>query len=140
MKWDDMTPAERQEYINQDKVYLRETRETDIDSFTIDGTSELSSLADLMHGCPTEADFEAIDALTPLQKKSMAMFYVNGMAMIDIAGRLVTVLMCDGEAVSIQRTTLNQVRWAIDTGRKTLLNCFQFTEKSTNSEQSINNK
>jgi hypothetical protein len=75
-----------------------------------------------------------------LQKKSMAMFYVNGMAMIDIAGRLVTVLMCDGEAVSIQRTTLNQVRWAIDTGRKTLLNCFQFTEKSTNSEQSINNK
>ena len=118
-RWDDMTPEEREAYVNQD-VVKPSWREVPASGF-LEALEGEESLADMIGAsAPDEAGASILDKLEPVQAICLRLFYCEGWSCGRIAAALAKVYCRDGREIARIRYKTETIRQNLYRGRKAL--------------------
>lgn len=120
MRWDDMTPEERDAYVNQDVV--------EADKREIPGSDRLErvldrngALADLFQGIGhLDEDSALYRQIDPMEMECLRLFHGEGMSYDEIAGHMEMRYVSCGRVVKSRKLSRHMIHKMLSSGREAL--------------------
>jgi hypothetical protein len=123
MNWADMTKDERDFYVDQDKVNMRELPVGNLNAnFTDPKIRSPHNWKELITAFSIDPNIiETLTCLTGLEKAVLRMRFVEGVKLASIASKLVKTISIDGVPIATERMSKRVLSATIYTAKQKLL-------------------